>query len=200
MGIKTSLTKQRSEKDWKMVQKESPAINLYYAEFQTAVLGQIWLAASDLGLLSLRFDDNLSRFIANLVKSIDPDHQPNIIYSPDKLSPFQTALEKYCQEKIPIPISLKLDLTQLTEFQQQILHFVREIPFGASTTYGEIAEAINNPKSSRAIGQVLRRNPIPIIIPCHRVLSADGTLGGYGGVMGSERKIALLKHEGIILA
>jgi len=77
---------------------------------------------------------------------------------------------------------------------------VREIPFGASTTYGEIAEAIENPNSSRAIGQVLRRNPIPIIIPCHRVLSADGTLGGYGGVMGSKRKIALLKHEGVILA
>ncbi len=183
-----------------MDENKHQSATLYYAEFQTEVLGQIWLAATDQGLLSLRFDEDAGRFITNIVESLDPKRQPNIIYSPEKLAPYRNALKKYCQEKIPIPISLSLDLSGQTEFQQQILQVVRQIPFGASTTYGEIAEEIQNPNASRAIGQVLRRNPIPIIIPCHRVLSADGTLGGYGGVMGSHRKIALLKHESIILA
>jgi methylated-DNA-[protein]-cysteine S-methyltransferase len=188
------------QKDWKMNPKEGQSPTLYYTEFKSGVLGQIWLASTDQGLTYLRFDEDSGKFIANLAKSIDPQRQPNILYNPEKLSTYQAALENYCDKKIPIPTSLTVDLSDLTEFQQQILHYVREIPFGASTTYGEIADAINNPNASRAIGQVLRRNPIPIIIPCHRVLSADGTLGGYGGVMGSHRKIALLKHEGIILA
>jgi len=88
----------------------------------------------------------------------------------------------------------------MTEFQQQILKIVQLLPMGSTITYGEIADQIENPNASRAVGQVLRRNPIPIIIPCHRVISSDGTLGGYGGVIGSQRKIALLKHEGVILA
>lgn len=183
-----------------MEQKESSTSNLYYSEFLTDVLGKIWLAATDSGLKFLRFDDKTGTFIANLAKSIEPERQPNILFSPEKFGPYRQALEDYCHDKTPIPSSLPLDLSELTDFQQQILQHVQNIPFGASTTYGEIAEAIQNPNASRAIGQVLRRNPIPIIIPCHRVLSADGTLGGYGGVLGSQRKIALLKHEGVILA
>jgi hypothetical protein len=112
-----------------MVPKENPVLNLYYAEFQSGVLGQIWLATSDLGLRSLRFDDNTNRFITNLVKSLDPDRQPNILYSPEKISPYQIALEKYCQEKNPIPLSLKLDLTPLTDFQQQSDRFCAGIRF-----------------------------------------------------------------------
>lgn len=183
-----------------MGQNKNRVLNLYYSEFETEVLGPIWLAATDAGLCYLRFDEDVVKFIANLVKTLGPENQPNIIHAPEKTTPYLETLQAYCEKKTPIPSSLKLDLSELTEFQQQILNFVRGIPFGATTTYGEIAEAIHNPNASRAIGQVLRRNPIPIIIPCHRVLSSDGTLGGYGGVMGSERKIALLKHEGIILA
>jgi len=183
-----------------MDQNKDQGLTLYYSEFETEVLGPIWLAATDGGLCTLRFDEDVVRFITNLAKSLDRQQQPNIIHNLEKTTPYLTALQAYCEQKTPIPGNLSLDLSSLTEFQQQILNFVREIPFGATTTYGEIAEAIQNPNASRAIGQVLRRNPIPIIIPCHRVLSADGTLGGYGGVMGSERKIALLKHEGIILA
>lgn len=183
-----------------MDQNKGQGITFYYSEFETEVLGPIWLAATDTGLCTLRFDEDVVKFITNLAKSLDRPHQPNIIHKPEKTTSYLNALQAYCEKKIPIPENLSLDLSALTDFQQQILNFVRGIPFGATTTYGEIADAIQNPNASRAIGQVLRRNPIPIIIPCHRVLSADGTLGGYGGVMGSERKIALLKHEGIILA
>ncbi|MBN2503327.1 MAG: MGMT family protein, partial [Anaerolineales bacterium] len=71
---------------------------------------------------------------------------------------------------------------------------------GQVATYSEIAKTIGKPKASRAVGQALRRNPIPIVIPCHRVIASDGTLGGYAGVMGDKRKIKLLKLEGVMLA
>jgi methylated-DNA-[protein]-cysteine S-methyltransferase len=71
---------------------------------------------------------------------------------------------------------------------------------GTITTYGDLARQMDNELAARAVGQVLRANPLPLIIPCHRVVRADGSVGGYGGILGSQRKIALLKHEGVILA
>jgi methylated-DNA-[protein]-cysteine S-methyltransferase len=81
-----------------------------------------------------------------------------------------------------------------------VLNAARQVPRGQVATYGEIAERIGKPRAFRAVGQALRNNPIPIVIPCHRVINADGTLGGYGGKVGSQRKIQLLQLEGAILA
>ena len=178
----------------------APSRTVYYAEFQTDLLGQIWIAATDQGVCSLRFDEDSASYIAYLASRVITVETPSIIYSIEQIKPFQTALTAYMEDRVPIPVNFHVDCHQLTSFQQQILELVQQIPFGATTTYGELADQINNPNASRPIGQVLRRNPIPIIIPCHRVISSDGTLGGYGGVIGSERKITLLKHEGVILA
>ena len=70
------------------------------------------------------------------------------------------------------------------------------VPFGRSTTYGEIAEQIGNPKAARAVGNALGSNPIPIVVPCHRVLRTGGALGGYAG--GLARKERLLRLEGVL--
>lgn len=173
---------------------------IYYASLHTDLFGQIWLAATNLGVCCLRFDTEPSQFIINLAQRIPDDQPANIIHDKAELEIYLDPIRNYLQDHIPISPDLPVDTFDLTEFQQEILQLVRQVPYGATTTYGELADRIHNPNASRAIGQVLRRNPIPIIIPCHRVLSADGTLGGYGGVMGSHRKIALLKHEGVILA
>jgi methylated-DNA-[protein]-cysteine S-methyltransferase len=173
---------------------------IYYAECQTDILGQLFIAATDQGGYCIQFDEDAASFIANLVQQFPSDFLPSILHTPEKITNFCTALQNYFDEKTPIPLDLPIDLHDMTDFQKEILRIVRQIPFGVTTTYGEIADEIGNPNASRAIGQVLRRNPLPIIIPSHRVLNSDGTLGGYGGVMGSERKIALLKHEGIIFA
>ena len=183
-----------------MESEKAPALTLYYTGIDTDLFGQMWIAATDAGICCLRFDQDAGEFISSLAAEIVSGETPNIVHSEAHTAPYRQALLAYLTEKTPIPEDLPVDLHQLTEFQQEILNRVRQLPFGAATTYGEIADEIDNPNASRAIGQVLRRNPIPIIIPCHRVLSADGTLGGYGGVMGSERKILLLKHEGVILA
>ena len=173
---------------------------IFYGEVETSLFGSIWLAATEMGICCLRFDRDAGQFISNLAIKVLEDETPSIMHSAEKIQPYASALVDYLDRKITISPDLPVDTHQMTEFQQEILTRVRQLPFGATTTYGEIADEIENPNASRAIGQVLRRNPIPIIIPCHRVLNADGTLGGYGGVMGSDRKITLLKHEGVILA
>ncbi|MFA5514065.1 MAG: methylated-DNA--[protein]-cysteine S-methyltransferase [Sphaerochaetaceae bacterium] len=81
-----------------------------------------------------------------------------------------------------------------TQFQKQVWHALSEIPYGETRSYKDIAVAIGNPKASRAVGMANNRNPISFIIPCHRVIGADGSLVGYGG--GLDLKVKLLKLEG----
>ncbi len=86
---------------------------------------------------------------------------------------------------------------QGTPFQQQVWQALTRIPFGQTACYGEIAAAVENPKASRAVGMANNKNPIPIIIPCHRVIGKNGKMTGFAG--GMWRKEWLLKHEGINL-
>jgi methylated-DNA-[protein]-cysteine S-methyltransferase len=80
-----------------------------------------------------------------------------------------------------------------TEFQRRVWTGLREIPFGETISYGELAARVGSPGASRAVGLANGRNPIAIIVPCHRVIGADGSLTGYGG--GLDRKVWLLEHE-----
>src|SRR5580704_1170966 len=81
-----------------------------------------------------------------------------------------------------------------TRFQQEVWKRLCDIPYGETISYGELARKIGNPNASRAVGLANGRNPIPILVPCHRVIGADGSITGYGG--GLERKRWLLAHEG----
>ncbi|HMH88122.1 MAG TPA: methylated-DNA--[protein]-cysteine S-methyltransferase [Steroidobacteraceae bacterium] len=81
-----------------------------------------------------------------------------------------------------------------TEFQQSVWRELTKIPFGETRSYGQLAKRLNNPNGSRAVGLANGRNPIAIIVPCHRVIGADGSLTGFGG--GLDRKEWLLTHEG----
>ncbi len=89
--------------------------------------------------------------------------------------------------------ALTLD-PQGTPFQLRVWQELRRIPWGQTISYGELARRVGNPKASRAVGQANAVNPIPLIIPCHRVIAADGSLGGYSS--GLDRKRWLLRHEG----
>ena len=85
-----------------------------------------------------------------------------------------------------------------TEFQQRVWALLLAIPYGETTTYGALADELGNPRTVRAVGLANGRNPISIVVPCHRVIGADGSLVGYGG--GLERKRALLAHEAEVTA
>jgi methylated-DNA-[protein]-cysteine S-methyltransferase len=94
----------------------------------------------------------------------------------------------------PEAFDLPLDLDSGTAFQQAVWRALLQIPRGATTSYGAISARLGKPSAVRAVGGAVGRNPLSIIVPCHRVLGADGTLTGYAG--GLERKVALLRLEG----
>ncbi len=92
-----------------------------------------------------------------------------------------------------------LDLQTDTAFQHTVLTYIQTIPAGRTKTYGQIAAVLGDPERAVAVGQALAVNPLPLLIPCHRVIGADGMMVGYSGWGGVETKAALLRHEGALL-
>jgi methylated-DNA-[protein]-cysteine S-methyltransferase len=123
---------------------------------------------------------------------MEPFHvDPAWRHDPDSLSGVAAQLQEYfAGERTEFDLELA---PAGTEFQQRVWAMLLEIPFGETTTYGTLAARLGNPRTVRAVGLANGRNPISIVVPCHRVIGADGTLVGYGG--GLERKRALLAHE-----
>ncbi len=93
---------------------------------------------------------------------------------------------------------LTLDLPLMTPFRQRVLREAGQIPYGSTITYGELAGRIGSPAAARAVGQALARNPVPLVIPCHRVLAFDDSLRGYSAGSGIPTKAFLLKLEGVL--
>lgn len=91
--------------------------------------------------------------------------------------------------------TVPLDLQGVTAFREAVLRALMTVPYGETTTYAELARAVGNPRAVRAVGSACATNPLPLFIPCHRVLRSDGQLGGYRG--GVEAKRFLLRMEGI---
>lgn len=92
--------------------------------------------------------------------------------------------------------NVPLDLAALADFERRVLELTRQIPVGQTRTYGEIAAALGTPGAARAVGRALGANPIPIIIPCHRVLAAGGKSGGFSAPGGASTKLKILEIEG----
>ena len=93
----------------------------------------------------------------------------------------------------------KLDLSQATAFQRKVWEMTRLIPFGETRSYARVAEQIGKPGAARAVGQALGRNPLPVIIPCHRVLASDGGLGGFSGGIETKKHLLHLENAAGIL-
>jgi methylated-DNA-[protein]-cysteine S-methyltransferase len=92
---------------------------------------------------------------------------------------------------------LDLDL-RVAAFHEDVLRELARVPYGLTTTYGALAAQVGHPKAARAVGTVMNRNPIPIVLPCHRVIGANGSLTGYAGGLAVKRR--LLELEGVLLA
>ncbi len=107
----------------------------------------------------------------------------------------ESEVREYCQGRRRDLRDIPLDLTPCTPFERRVYQATRAIPFGKVATYGQIAKAIGQPKAQRAVGNALGKNPIGIVIPCHRVVGFD-SLGGFTG--GLEHKKRLLRHEGVL--
>jgi len=149
-------------------------------------LGGITMAATDRGLAGVWFDQQ--RHWPDTAGWIAKDDHPALVEAAAQLRDYFAGKRDH--------FDMKLDLSHGTAFQQSVWQQLLTIPAGATLTYGTLSAKLGNPTAVRAVGAAVGRNPISVIVPCHRVLGADGSLTGYAG--GLERKTALLELEGAL--
>ena len=160
-------------------------------------IGDLLLAATPLGLVRVSFfghDETLADLAARI--------SPRILESPRELDPVRRQLDEYFEGRRN-KFDLKLDWRLTRGFFQKILRETARVPFGKVATYKEMAEAAGSPRAVRAAGNALGSNPIPIVVPCHRIVRTGGKMGGYGGTLGPyiagpEIKQQLLELEGAL--
>jgi methylated-DNA-[protein]-cysteine S-methyltransferase len=154
-------------------------------------VGPLFVAVNDRGLVALDFGLSEQEFVARVAHRT----KATLIRSDDTTAGAMKQVKEYLEGQ-RTKFDLPLDLSTLSEFQRRVLTIALKIPRGKYLTYGDVAKAIGKPQASRAVGQALGHNPIPIVIPCHRVLGSDGSLHGYSGGGGLRTKAWLLQLEG----
>jgi O-6-methylguanine DNA methyltransferase len=168
---------------------------LYIGQTGETPLGKFWLAVSELGLAAVEWGKSQAEFEAWLVKRF----KRTVEYKPKRVAQAARELREYLKGKRRF-FTLVIDWTLLRPFQQAVLKATYEIPYGETRTYKEIAGQIGRPHAARAVGRAEATNPMPLILPCHRVIGMDGKLHGYGMAEGLKTKAWLLKLEGAMIA
>lgn len=152
-------------------------------------IGELLVAASDRGLATIWFDHDPEADLERLARI----GGPRVLRSPRSVDAARRELDEYFAGRRR-EFDLTLDLRALPPFTLQVLGELARVPYGETTTYGELAARVGHPRAARAVGTVMNRNRIPIVLPCHRVVGSSGDLTGYAG--GLDRKITLLELEG----
>ena len=156
-----------------------------------APFGPVYLAATDRGLCRIGFRTSERDFAIDLLdRGLFPEPDAR------RLSRERRELQEYLagrRERFEVTV----DLRHVTSFQRKVLAATSRIPFGCCASYSDIARRIGNPQARRAVGGALNKNPVAIVVPCHRVIAADGSIGGYGGGLNVKR--TLFDIEGIDL-
>lgn len=162
---------------------------LYYDGFSSPI-GEIWIAGSELGLVKIGFPASEERFLSDLrrISASKP------LRDGGRFAGIKGMLEEYFRGG-RVTFDVPMDLRG-TEFQMMVWGAISRVPYGGLSSYGRIAEEIGRPRAVRAVGNAVGANPLPIVIPCHRIIRADGGLGGYGG--GRDLKLYLLALEGVV--
>ena len=152
-------------------------------------VGKLLVAASDRGVASIWFDPDPAEDLDRLARI----GGPRVLRSPRSVGHARRELDEYFAGKRR-SFDLRLDLRAMPQFTLAVLRELARVPYGETTTYGALAQRVGHPRAARAVGTVMNRNRIPIVLPCHRVVGASGNLTGYAG--GLDRKETLLELEG----
>jgi methylated-DNA-[protein]-cysteine S-methyltransferase len=155
-------------------------------------LGPLLAAVTDQGLVRISSDPEPDQELERLARIAGP----RVLRAPRALDETRRELDEYLAGRRRT-FDLGLDLRGQAPFAVAVLGQLAKVPYGRTATYGELATRAGNPRAARAVGMVMNRNPVPIVLPCHRIVGASGSLVGYGG--GLERKEKLLRLEGAIL-
>lgn len=152
-------------------------------------VGPLLLAATDAGLLRVAYEvEDHDRVLDTLSTRISP----RILRAPRRLNAAERELDEYFAGR-RTTFDLPLDLRLSAGFRQLVQRELSHIAYGHTQSYGQVAAAVGNPKAVRAVGTACATNPLPVVLPCHRVLRSDGSLGGYAG--GPAAKAVLLELE-----
>jgi methylated-DNA-[protein]-cysteine S-methyltransferase len=154
-------------------------------------VGALLVAVTDRGLCRISFDPEPEHDAEVLARG----YGARVLRAARPVDRARRELDEYFEgrrREFELPTDLRIE----APFRLDVLNELARVPYGATTTYGELARRAGRPRAARAVGTFMNRNPIPIVLPCHRVVGSDGRLVGYGG--GIDRKEALLRLEGVI--
>lgn len=153
--------------------------------------GSMYVAATEKGLARVSWEQrDEDAFVAEM-EGRYPDRP--VVRDPEALAPAERELREYFAGERE-RFDLRVDLDALSPFEQRVLRAARRLGHGQVVPYAELARRVGRPRAYRAVGNALGKNPVAIVVPCHRVIRSDGSLGGYGG--GPEYKGYLLRLEG----
>jgi methylated-DNA-[protein]-cysteine S-methyltransferase len=163
---------------------------IWYDSVRDTILSPVWVAVGDKGLVAVEIGGSEDEFV-NMLCALDNSPVGSI---KSKTEVVVRQIREYLLGA-RMSFNLPIDWSVLSGFQHKALKAVYAIPYGETCTYGQIAAQIGNPRASRAVGRANATNPIPLVIPCHRVIGADGSLRGYGAGDGVRTKAWLLDLE-----
>ena len=155
-------------------------------------VGPLLMAATERGLCRISFEPDPERHLDRLARQFGP----RVLRSGAAVDAAHRQLDEYFSGSRRA-FDLDVDLRVPASFAQRVLDELAHVPFGQTTTYGTLASRVGFPRAARAVGTVMNRNPLPIVLPCHRVVGANGSLTGYGG--GLHVKEQLLRLEGVLI-
>ena len=162
---------------------------IYYTTMDTKI-GKIYLAGSEKGLKMLALTP---REWHEFVAKTERENSASLVHDGSKLKNVQKKLKDYLDGR-KVEFKEKFDWEGFTPFQKKVWTQMLKIPYGQTKSYKWLAEKINI-RSPRAVGQACGSNPLPIVVPCHRVMASDGSLGGFGGGLGLKAKLLSLEKE-----
>lgn len=166
-------------------------VTVYCTSINSPV-GRLCLGMTAKGMVALRFPgESHQDMLATL-----PFRDPCVIHGGGSFADIKRQLERYFAGR-PVKFTFAMDIGWATPFQRSVWRALAKLPPGQLITYGQLAREIGKPRATRAVGQAVGANPLPILVPCHRVIAGDGSLGGFTGGVALKRK--LLKIEGITL-
>ncbi len=151
--------------------------------------GDFGVVASGTGRILATFLPQTGKSLRRLIRHAFP-----LAVESDSSTPLRRQIELYfCGRKTSFDVDLDLD--RQPEFRRRVLEACRKVPFGKTCSYSDLARAVGNPAAVRAVGGAMAHNPLPLLVPCHRVLRSDGSLGGFSSTRGTSQKLRMLLLE-----